>query len=100
MAKPNVVPVRRSMIRVNPRRLEYIIEDIGENLSRIQLKGTEKFITVDIDFESINRQWYKWFMQRAYVQDAFSNFSADEREFIMTGITKDEWDETFKDIEE
>jgi hypothetical protein len=29
------------------------------------------------------------------VQNAFPNLNADEREFIMTGITKAEWDETF-----
>lgn len=30
-------------------------------------------------------------------QNAFPNLSADDREFIMTGITPDEWDETFKE---
>lgn len=29
------------------------------------------------------------------IQYAFPNLSADEREFIMTGITKEEWDELF-----
>lgn len=28
-------------------------------------------------------------------QNAFPNISVDDREFIMTGITKEEWDETF-----
>ena len=31
------------------------------------------------------------------VQNAFPNLSADDREFIMTGMTPDEWDETFKE---
>jgi hypothetical protein len=29
------------------------------------------------------------------IQNAFPNISADEREFIKTGITKEEWEETF-----
>ena len=29
------------------------------------------------------------------VQDVFPELSADEREFIMTGITPEEWDEVF-----
>ena len=29
------------------------------------------------------------------IQDALPNFSADEREFIMTGITAKEWDDMF-----
>jgi len=29
------------------------------------------------------------------IQDAMPNISADEREFIMTGITPEEWEELF-----
>ena len=29
------------------------------------------------------------------VQDAFPHLSPDEREFIMTGVTAQEWDERF-----
>lgn len=31
----------------------------------------------------------------ALVQDAFSNLDADQREFIKTGITKEEWIEIY-----
>jgi hypothetical protein len=31
----------------------------------------------------------------ALVQNVWPNLSADDREFIMTGITAEEWDETF-----
>lgn len=31
----------------------------------------------------------------AKVQDAFPNLTPSQREFILTGITDDEWDETF-----
>ena len=34
-----------------------------------------------------------------YVQVAFSNLSAGEREFIMTGITPTEWAEVFGEDE-
>lgn len=32
-----------------------------------------------------------------FAQDAFPHLTPDEREFIMTGITKEEWDATFKE---
>ncbi len=32
---------------------------------------------------------------RFTLQDCFPNLSADEREFIKSGITADEWEETF-----
>tara|TARA_X000001388_G_C2116505_1_gene79816 strand:- start:258 stop:458 length:201 start_codon:yes stop_codon:yes gene_type:complete len=31
------------------------------------------------------------------IQDAMPNVSVDEREFIMTGITSEEWDSTFNE---
>lgn len=34
------------------------------------------------------------------IQSAMPNISADDREFIMTGITPEEWNETFSDEEE
>ena len=34
------------------------------------------------------------------IQDAMPHLSADEREFLMTGITPSEWDATIKDDDE
>lgn len=31
------------------------------------------------------------------IQEAMPNLSADDREFLMSGITPEEWDELFKD---
>ncbi len=33
------------------------------------------------------------------IQNIFPNLSKEEREFIMTGVTSDEWDEVFQDEE-
>jgi hypothetical protein len=34
------------------------------------------------------------------IQNAMPNLSADEREFLMTGITADEWDNLFPEPED
>lgn len=34
------------------------------------------------------------------IQRAFPNLSDDQREFILTGITADEWDEVFPEEED
>lgn len=34
------------------------------------------------------------------IQDVFPNLSKDQREFIMTGITAEEWDALFSEEEE
>jgi hypothetical protein len=36
----------------------------------------------------------------ALIQVAFPNLTADQREFILTGITGDEWDELFRKTDE
>ena len=36
----------------------------------------------------------KWF-HGSYIQDVFPNLNADEREFIMTGLTPEAWTEIF-----
>lgn len=36
----------------------------------------------------------------ALLQDAFPNLNADEREFVKSGITAEEWDEMFGGPEE
>ena len=36
--------------------------------------------------------WESWGM---LIQDAMPNLTADQREFIMTGITAEEWNNTF-----
>lgn len=38
----------------------------------------------------------KWQKSGMLIQHAMPDLSADDREFIKTGITPKEWDETFK----
>ena len=40
------------------------------------------------------KQLNKW-QAGELIQNAFPNLSADDREFLMTGITPEEWDKAF-----
>ena len=53
---------------------------------------TQKVHTLDIPVT--HEQLEKW-EEGELIQVAMPNLSADEREFIKTGVTKEEWDETF-----
>jgi len=57
---------------------------------RSTLSGIER--TRDLD---ITQEQAEAYSNGAKIQDAFPHLSADDREFIMTGITADEWDATF-----
>jgi hypothetical protein len=37
------------------------------------------------------------YRQGALIQDAFPNMSKDDREFLISGISKEGWDKTFTD---
>lgn len=39
---------------------------------------------------------YEYFRGSGNIQDVFPHLTPDEREFIMTGITPEEWEETFR----
>ena len=83
--------------RINPMGLRYILTSEGDK-TIIRL-GT-KSITVNMSLEEVSQCWYSWQMQGAYMQDAFSKLSAEEREFLMTGITPAEWNNIFAEKEE
>lgn len=50
--------------------------------------------TMDIDVTDVQIERWK---SGTLIQNAMPNISADEREFIMTGITPEEWQATFED---
>lgn len=51
------------------------------------------------EMDITNEQLDNYYKGGLLIQDAFPNLSSAEREFIKTGITPDEWNETFKDEE-
>lgn len=56
-------------------------------------------ITRTLDLDITDGQLHDY-MMGALIQDAFPKLTASEREFILTGITDDEWDTMFKDEDE
>lgn len=55
-------------------------------------RATGKIRTLDIPVTQ--EQLDKW-QNGVLIQDAMPNISTDDREFIISGITKEEWDEIF-----
>lgn len=53
-----------------------------------------------LDLDITNEQLASFLLDGKLVQDAFPNLSAEHREFILTGITPEEWNATFKDEED
>lgn len=49
--------------------------------------GNWNSIDIDVTVEQLNN----WRASGELIQNAFPNLTADEREFLMTGITPDSW---------
>ena len=53
--------------------------------------GNTNVMEIDVTQEQLR----SWRQDGILIQDAMPNLSADEREFIKTGITPEEWDSAF-----
>jgi hypothetical protein len=66
------------------------------NITRTSLAtGTTRTLDLNVMLEQLNN-----YAQGALLQDAFPHLSADDREFIKTGITPEEWESLFGGEEE
>lgn len=53
------------------------------------------------DLPITDEEWKKWDNGNGcFIQHAFPNLSISDREFILTGMTDEEWDEAFPEDEE
>jgi len=55
-----------------------------------EVSGETRSLDLNITPEQV-----KSYLEGALIQDAFPDLSADDREFIMTGIVPEEWDKLF-----
>ncbi len=73
-------------------------EVIGEGKTLIEktsaLTGKLSQMLIGIDFHKFVESFQSW-ERGALLQNAFPNLSADEREFIKTGISPEEWEAAF-----
>jgi len=54
-------------------------------------------ITRSLELDITQEQWDRYLKGNENIQQIFPNLTAGEREFILTGITDEEWDKAFPD---
>jgi hypothetical protein len=62
-----------------------------------QATGVTHTREIDVDPDTYI-DWTQGFTD--HIQDVFPHLSADDREFLISGTTPEEWDDLFGDIEE
>jgi hypothetical protein len=60
--------------------------------NKSKVSGKVRSMDLPVTEEQLNR----YSSGRFTLQDCFPNLSADEREFIKSGITAEEWEDVFK----
>ena len=60
-----------------------------------QLTGIRRIVELPVTLNQIAR----FEKGEEYIQDIFPDLTPGQREFIKTGISEEEWDEAFKDVE-
>jgi hypothetical protein len=49
----------------------------------------------EMDLDVTEDQIYAWRNGGGLIQNVFPHLTADEREFLMTGMTQEEWEDAF-----
>jgi hypothetical protein len=57
-------------------------------------------VTRTLDLPVTEEQLILWATTSALIQDVFPNLTDDQREFIVSGMTADEWDQIFGEYEQ
>jgi hypothetical protein len=85
--------------RVNVHGLQFYIRQVAtdskQSLVRCKKDNVMKEMIMNYSIHDINSSWHKWTNQGHFIQDAFSYMTAEEREFLLTGLTPKDWDAIF-----
>jgi hypothetical protein len=78
------------MVMYNRIGFQYFIYDVGPN--ECHIRHQEKSISVKHNSHDIINSWCNWQEKGLNIQEAFPYLTADEREFLMTGLTPEEFE--------
>jgi hypothetical protein len=88
--------------RINRIRQQFYLTELSDGrteircVSRMTLeKEKEKGMIVNHHISKLSQSWYDWMMKADFIQVAFPYLTPDEREFIQSGTTPEEWNLLF-----
>jgi hypothetical protein len=87
-----------TMSRLSPRGLKFRLTELNNNQTLVELGN--KSITMNQSIIILSQAWYYWQMDGKHIQEAFPMLPAEHREFLLSGITPEEWNEIFAEEED
>ena len=82
-----------TLTRINSLGHKYML--VRQGPKTLVISGTKQ-VTMDMDIDTMSQCWYYW-LQGEHIQTAFRDLPAEQREFLLTGITPAEWKKLFED---
>lgn len=82
-----------TVTRYNSIGLKYSLTDLPSHKTGIKIGDKE--LIVNHSIETILVGWYKWQVTGEFVQVAFPMLNSIEREFLITGLTEEQWNKIF-----
>lgn len=75
---------------------------ISETVTRVSRKSlaTTKWVHMEIPVSIDRLEAWEEGVDKRVVQDAFPELTPDQREFLLTGISPEEWDTLFQEGDE
>lgn len=83
--------------RVNRAGLAFKLREVFSEPEKTHVQTGDKVLVMNAPIRRMDYAWNEWKNNGAYIQTAFVFLSPEEREFLLTGITPDEWNAMFKD---
>jgi len=81
-----------TVTRINPAGIVFRITPSG---TKTMVNSGSKNLLINLEYHEFMQCWYNWQMKGEFIQNAFPKLPAEEREFLMTTITPEEWKEIF-----
>lgn len=69
-------------------------------MTQFTRKSRATGITHTVDLPITQEEWDKFLGSNVLIQHAFSDLTPEQREFLISGTTQEEWDDLFGDEEE
>lgn len=68
---------------------------LSSNLQVVPSGSPAKSVKVDLPIDEVDTRWYRWQMKGLLIQQAFDVLTSEQREFLISGMTPQEWKELF-----
>ncbi len=83
--------------RISPHGFYYYLSVNMADKNKTDVTTQGKTLTLDMQIDRVTMCWFNWQMKRYLIQDAFPDLPLEQREFLISGVTPEEWNTLFKD---